>query len=255
MSNENFNRPSVIVFNPNYIANNIVNDLDEINIVQPNENNSNANNAVNNDVNNVQNNPNVDDNIGLLLNEIIDNVEDNEDSSDEESDYDYDDSDSDDSSDDGFSDIDDDEINAIPPIPQEEYLALIRQNYELREPTFQHSPKFGVLFSHYKTVINPQIYELIPTANFLDLFRDIFQDIFNRVVERTQEEFPDQFEEVKVCLNGENLNVNLQFLPLTDLCSELFLIELYKLLQSKRDIITSTQMDLSFTFLPIAIIR
>ena len=86
--------------------------------------------------------------------------------------------------------------------------------------------------------------------NFINLFRDIFQDIFNRVLEKVDLEFKDKFSRVKLNITGEDLSVNLEFLPLSELSSELFLIQLYRVLQSRRDVVTGGEMQLSFTFLP-----
>ena len=231
MSNNNvneFNRPSVIVFNPNY---NNANENRPSVIVS-------NNNAVS------------DDNI---VNENIDFNEDNFD--DNISDFDQDNFDalSQDSFEDYFDNHDDLNVDDEHPrgeLSEEQYLSLIRSNYEMQERNKQYSTMYGVLFSHFKTVINPAIYEELQPSNFIDLFRDIVQDIFNRLLEKINIQYPNKFERVKINITGADLNVNLPFVPLSDLSSELFLIELYKVLQSRRDIVTSTEMALSFTFLP-----
>ena len=153
-------------------------------------------------------------------------------------------------------DIDDDnaalevELANAHELNPEQYLNLIRSHYQLLPVTTQRSREFGVLYSHFKTVINSNIYRIILVNNFLDLFRDIFQDVFNRVLELIERDYPGVFGRVKVALHNADFNVNLQFVTFSELCSELFLIELYRLLQSKREVITSSTLNLSFTFLP-----
>ena len=228
MSNNNvneFNRPSVIVFNPNY-----------------NNANENRPSVI------VSNNNELFD-----VNIINENIDFNEDNFDNISDFDQDNFDalSQDSFEDYFDDVNiDDDEHPRGELSEEQYLNLIRSNYEMQERNKQYSTMYGVLFSHFKTVINPAIYEELQPNNFIDLFRDIVQDIFNRLLEKINIQYPNKFERVKINITGADLNVNLPFVPLSELSSELFLIELYKVLQSRRDIVTSTQMALSFTFLP-----
>ncbi len=137
-----------------------------------------------------------------------------------------------------------------PELDYEDYLARLREHYSLQNETQQYSRKYKMLFTHFKTILQPNIFTVTNPEHFLDLFRDIFQDVLNTVLERVDEAYPNQFDRVRVSIHGEGLNVNLQFVQLSDLTSELFLIELYKVLQSRRDFITSTEIALSFTFLP-----
>jgi len=223
MANNNvqqFNRPSVIIFNPNSERNSVI-------VRNPDYNSD------NNDINFDQINP-----------EEIDepnNPEINQEQFDE-------------LSNDSFDNYFDDNYVPSPPpqLSDEEYLSLIRENYEILEtnPPGQLSKKYGLYFTHFKTLINPQIYENVKPDNFINLFRDIFQDIFNRVLEKIDLEFKDKFSRVKINITGEDLSVNLDFLPLSELSSELFLIQLYRVLQSRRDVVTGGEMQLSFTFLP-----
>ena len=159
-------------------------------------------------------------------------------------------------SNDSFNNYFDDNYAPASPSPQdqlseEDYLALIRSNYSL-EPTGKNqlSKTHGVHFTHFKTMINPTIYDNVKPDNFIDLFRDIFQDIFNRVLEKVDNEHKDKFSRVKLNITGADLSVNLEFLPLSELVSELFLIQLYRVLQSRRDVVTGGDIQLSFTFLP-----
>ena len=157
-------------------------------------------------------------------------------------------------SNDSFNNYFDD--NYVPPSPEEQmseedYLALIRSNYVLEEINEKQKSKIhGVYFGHFKTMINPAIYDNVKPDNFIDLFRDLFQDIFNRVLEKVNTEHKDKFSRVKLNITGDDLSVNLQFLPLSELVSELFLIQLYRVLQSRQDVVTGGDIQLSFTFLP-----
>ena len=251
MSNNNvqpFNRPSVIIFNPNSERNSVIinnpnyinqNNPEEIQEIQQDE----QNNA---EISVIVNNPdyinqNNSEEIQEIQQDEQNNAEINQDQFDE-------------LSNDSFNNYFDNNYVPSPlPHPQlsdEEYLSLIRDNYELHETSEQKSKKYGLVFSHFKTLINPEIYEHVKPDNFINLFRDIFQDIFNRVLEKVDLEFKDKFSRVKINITGEDLSVNLEFLPLSELSSELFLIQLYRVLQSRRDVVTGGEMQLSFTFLP-----
>jgi len=281
-----FNRPSVIVFNvENDLNRNSVivsNQNEQINNFDENSSNSviflNQNELINNEIepNNFEENS-TDSVIVLNSNAQLDNNIFDENSGDsiillsqnEQFENNFDtisrenslisangnniDENSTDSFENYFDNDNNSEISARPPninLSEEEYLNIIRNNYQMSNERNQFSKLYGMLFSHFKTKINPHIYQELQPDNFMDLFRDIFQDIFNRVLEKIEAEFPNKFGRVKVNLKANELNVNLQFLPLTDISSELFLIELYRLLQSKKDIVTSSEIELSFTFLP-----
>jgi len=226
-----FNRPSVIVFN-------VENDLNRNSVIVSNE--QLVNNFDENSTDSVivlGQNEQLNSETISRDNSLISEIENSVDSFDNYFDND--------------NNLDNDSVR--PPnrnLSEEQYLNIIRDNYDMSSERNQFSKLYGVLFSHFKTKINPHIYEELQPDNFMDLFRDIFQDIFNRVLEKIEAEFPNKFSRVKVNLKANDLNINLQFLPLTDISSELFLIELYRLLQSKKDIVTSSEIELSFTFLP-----
>ncbi len=260
-----FNRPSVIVFNTN---NNIENNTNRNSVIVQNEqfvNNEVLNNneiEQNNfdDYNNFDDDYSRDSDIVLDQNEYLENNDDifENDNVNPEIHQVFDgifDELSQESFNNYFDNDNDDDNNSAnnvlnTELSQEDYLNIIRQNYEMLNPTNQYSRLYGMLFSHFKTKINPDIYDELQPDNFLNLFRDVFTDIFNNVLEKINRDFGDIFDQVKVNLKTSDLNVNLQFLPLSDLSSELFLLELYRVLQSKRDIVTNSEIDLSFTFLP-----
>jgi len=206
---DNIERSSVIVENPNYFEN----DRNRESVIVSNENIINNNSQINQNIFDELSNDSFE-------NYFENNIENNE------------------------------NIVSRSELSQQEYLNIIRNNYEMLNETNQYSRLYGLMFSHIKTKINPDIYEELRPDNFLDLFRDIFQDIFNRVIEKIETEFPNKFSKVKVNIKGDNININLAFTDITNVTSDLFLIELYRLLQSKRDIITSAELELSFTFLP-----
>src|SRR6266481_2373690 len=138
----------------------------------------------------------------------------------------------------------------LEPENYEDYINRIRENYELHNETEQYSTMYTTLFTHFKTTLRANMFVEMNPDNFLDMFRDIFQDVLNRVLEEIEKKYPDKFSRIKVNLHGEGINVNLQFLPFSELTSELFLIELYRVLQSRRDVVMSRDINLSFTFLP-----
>src|SRR6266481_1121660 len=138
----------------------------------------------------------------------------------------------------------------LEPENYEDYINRIRENYELHNETEQYSTMYTTLFTYFKTTLRANMFAEMNPDNFLDMFRDIFQDVLNRVMEEIEKKYPDKFSRVKVNLHGEGINVNLQFLPFSELTSELFLIELYRVLQSRRDVVMSRDINLSFTFLP-----
>jgi hypothetical protein len=133
--------------------------------------------------------------------------------------------------------------------------------YNLNNHTTQQSRLAGILYTHYKSVIDPSVYHHHNSDNFFDTFTKVYQSIFNSVLEKVETDFPNTFGYVKLSLKivtdpdrreerDSGIYVNLDFLPIDELSSEVFLIELYKFLQSKREILTTSETDLSFTFLP-----
>jgi len=242
-----FNRPSVIVFNTDNIRSSVI--VPNPNYIQIRDNViiDNQNNEIENidelsnislENNSFENNDNVRDSVIINnRNNEIENID--EDSNDSFDNYF-----------DNNSENNDNIVSRRSELSDEEYLNIIRSNYEMQHETNQYSRLYGLMFSHFKTKINPNIYQELQPDNFVDLFRDIFQDIFNRVLEKVVEEYPDKFEFVKVNIKGKDVNINLQFADMVDITSDLFIIELYRLLQSKRDVICNSELELSFTFLP-----
>jgi hypothetical protein len=134
------------------------------------------------------------------------------------------------------------ESRAAEPLPIADYTQVLPS-------TSRKSSLQSVLFESFDTVINPEIYHLESSQNFDETFREVFQSIFDTVVDRVTSEHPDLYKSVKVSLVGEGFDkVNLQFVDIHQLAADLFMIQLYNFLQSKREIVTTHSMKIGFTF-------
>jgi hypothetical protein len=210
------NRPSVIVFNHNNYDN------DDIQIVYDNLIDSYVGENIDSS----------DDNGGEFYDNDFDNISDVESELNDDDHYMFD-------NDDAVSNHGNDYDEAF----------NIEDYFDLELSSQTNSKKFGVLFTHFKALINPNVYK-DSKLDYLKTFSALFQAILNAIMTEVDAEFPDMFESVKVCLVSDEGNVNLNFLPLSHVVSNIFIMELYRYLQSKRDVVTSKTFELSFTFLP-----
>jgi hypothetical protein len=126
----------------------------------------------------------------------------------------------------------------------------IHEYISMQPSTTRPAAISDILYESVDTIINPDVYRHQSSQDFHETFRELYQTIFDNVVRKVTSENPNQFKSVSVCLQSDGFDtpVNLQFVPIDRLSSELFLIMLYNFLQSKRDIITTNEMKLGFTF-------
>jgi hypothetical protein len=126
----------------------------------------------------------------------------------------------------------------------------VEEYFSLEPSTVRNSRMPGVLFENVDTVINPAVYSHENSEDFTATFRQLFQSIFDNVVNRIEGENPGAYQSVRVSMRCAAFEdpVNLNWVGLNDLSSELFLIELYNLIQSQRDVITNNNLTIGFTF-------
>jgi hypothetical protein len=126
----------------------------------------------------------------------------------------------------------------------------VEDYFTLNPSTVRNARMPGVLFENVDTVINPAVYRHENSEDFTATFRELFQSIFDNVVNRIESENPGAYQSVRVSMRSEGFAdpVNLNWVGLNNLSSELFLIELYNLIQSQRDVITTNNLTIGFTF-------
>lgn len=136
------------------------------------------------------------------------------------------------------------------PVVEDKFHEKLRRHYAPEFNDTRYSDKYHIYYCDFEVEIKPTLFSDFRGVDFTILFMSVIDDCIARAIRTFADPSKRPFDRVKGVFHSAEIEpLQMDFVNLDQLSSQMIMSFMYGVLQSKRDLVTSSDCNVALTFI------